>query len=142
MSNIKKKNFEKKKKEVRTYSKMFQNFNDGLGQLMEICQVAYDIIEDADISPEEASSRMFNAIADNFPSIDDRNSSFWSINLSSTRCYIKTNLKVSFGWKFKYHYDVVSKYNVIENIEMTITDFDESETIRAMAEEYDWQIKE
>lgn len=137
-----------KKKEIRTYTKCFQSFVDGINELTWISYVALEILNPDKVSeltsetPDSASMKMFNAIADNFPILDDRNTSAWSINLSSTRCTLKAGWEASFGWKLKYEYNRETRTKDIYDIEFFITDFNESRDIQDATSSYGWQLKE
>lgn len=131
----------KTKKEIRTYKKTFQSFSDGVEELKKISTVAVDIIGNAKNTPEEVSMAMFNAIADNFPTISNNGNVFWSINISTNRCIIKTDKKLSFGWKMKYDYDRETRTNSIFDIEFIITDFGCSNEISEKALRSGWSVE-
>lgn len=132
-------NNQRQKKEIRTYTKQFDVFEDALSELLAISVTAAEIIGEGITTPDDASMQMFNYIANNYPTADNRRTLHNSINMSSTRCYVKTCNGVSFGWKLKYKYDRETATVSYNSIEMTIIDFNEDVDVLESANYYGWE---
>lgn len=110
-------------KKVSTYTKQYDIFENGIVDLRDLGGVFADIlyVDGYEDTPDVAADKMLEAFQNHFPTVEKNR--FWSLNISSTRCMLKTDQKVSFGWKFKYRYDKESETTNISDIEFTITLF-------------------
>ena len=128
---------------VKSFKKVFDNFEDGIRELQVMYPLFNEILhfsEDEAITTDEASSRMLDAFCNNFPSV--YSNQFWSINVSSNRCTLKTNKRITFGWKFSYHKVVSPEYPdadvELKDIEFIINIFGDNEILEDIIKDYQW----
>lgn len=128
---------------VKSFKKVFDNFEDGIRELQVMYPLFNEILhfsEDEDITTDEASNRMVDAFCNNFPSV--YLNQFWSINVSSNRCTLKTNKRIAFGWKFSYHKVVSTEYPdtdvELKDIEFIINIFGDNEILEDIIKDYQW----
>lgn len=135
------KQMKKEKFQIKTYTKEFETFEEGIKELMDLNPDILSILgTDVPESPAEAASRMFDCVASNFPNPETGENIFWSINLSANRCVIKTNMFISFGWKLKYTKAAEGEEkNTLTDISMQISLLKENKDLTDNLTELDWK---
>ena len=125
---------------ITTYKKSFDSFSAGINELREISEVAAKILGvEEELTPTTAAQKVMDEFANNFPSVEDGQNIFWSVDISASRCVIKTNDYVSFGWKYRYNRDRKTGETTISDIEMQITILQENPDITKAATDADWK---
>ena len=141
-------------KQNRTYRKTFGTFVDGVLEMAEMSDVVNKFVDDYfydettesvatdAITPEDFNYALLDYMASHrVPSIHDKNTRFWSINVAANKLYIKTGFKISFGWQFKYRYDKDTKEYVVDEYEFTLSDISENNNIMDFAESHNWDLE-
>lgn len=111
---------------VETFEKKFDVFSEGikaLGELHPYIGAIFGVEEGKKLSPYDAAGIMADELNAHFPDIEYGKNTRWSLNLSSTRCILKTSDRISFGWKLKYNYDRVNHITTITEVTIVITAF-------------------
>lgn len=116
-----KKTTERKAPVIETYTKEFDAFVFGLTDLKEVNETCESILSDAS-NIDEATNRMVDVFVHHLPSIAAHENTLWSINVASTRCILKTDQRIAFGWKIKYEKDAAGD-TVLTDIEFQVTLF-------------------
>lgn len=118
---------EKREKPViTTYEKYVTNFEEGINELAKLHPYIAEVMqfnEGEEVNPYYASSCMFNAFNNNYPDIEFGKNALWALNISANRCILKTNHKITFGWRLKYKYDRNTRTSEIIDVCMVITAF-------------------
>lgn len=130
------------KPEVKAYTKKVDTFKEAINELKSTYPLFNDILffeEGEEITPLTASLKMMDTFNENFPSITDNVNHLFSINVSSTRCILKTDRRVSFGWKFKYHHDKETGVNEIYDVELMVTTFGTIDLLTPVLENNGWE---
>ena len=143
------------KRETRVYTKVFDNFQDGVEEAEKISTVVGRMINEAGdsykIQYEDNSNVTENEyilskaltayVLDNkLPDILNKDTRFWSLSVSSNRLFIRTGYKITFGWEFKYEMKKDS-YNVIDGYKFTISDIGMNDELKTLAEENEWDVE-
>lgn len=124
-----------------TYTKQFDTFKDGIDELKMMYPLFNEIItlngEYDPLTPADAMACMTQTFMDNLPDVNENENLFWAINASATRCVIKTNHKISFGWK--YHYNTKADQKVYD-VEFTITLLGPADKILSASLKNGWTV--
>lgn len=133
-----------KKPEVKTYSKKMDSFVDAIEELRNTYPFFNDILnfaEGEEITPKTASEKMLEEFDTNFPSVTDHRNQLYAINISSTRCILKTDKRVSFGWKFKYQYNNETETCDIYDVTLTVTTFGDVDLLTQVLDKNKWECE-
>ena len=123
---------------ITTYQKAFDDFAAGIDELRSIDPFIASILGEEELTPDTAAKKMIEAYTNNVPSLENRENIFWSLNSSATKCIVKTNNYISFGWQFKYN--AKNKEEVeLSNIVMKVTILRENQEITSKAKELGWE---
>ena len=89
---------------VTYYSSSTTDFMKGINEMRDNCDEVAKIIGDVEVlSIPEATELLTKNFLEHVPSLEEKKNLMWSLNVSSTRCILKTGNKVTFGWKLKYN---------------------------------------
>ena len=124
---------------ITTYKKSFDDFSAGIDELRGMSSVVLDVLgKEEELTPTTAAKKVMDSFANNFPSAEDGENIFWSVDISASRCMIKTDKHISFGWKFRYNRDRSTGECTISDIEMQITILRENQDITDEATANGW----
>lgn len=124
---------------VTTYKKTFDSFSAGIDELRTTCPLAATILGDGELTTTTSARKLLGAFNDKFPCLESGENVFWALDISASRCLLKTNEHVSFGWKYRYTRDKeTGKYSISE-IEMQVTIMKQNDTITTAATEAGWE---
>jgi hypothetical protein len=100
-----KKEFKPKQKIEQTkYIKTFQNFEDGIKEMINFSGDIDDLLRDSAYeiyNPDGAMAAVLEVFTSHMPSSITRENLHYDINLSANRCSLKTDRFLSFGWFIK-----------------------------------------
>lgn len=143
------------KKETRVYTKVFDNFQEGVEEARKLSKVVENLIidsadafklqyeDDTDITKDEyiLSKAIMSYILDNkLPDVLNKDTRFWSVSISSNRMFIRTGYKITFGWDFKYEIKKDS-YEAVDGYRFTISDIGMDDDLKTAAEEMEWAVE-
>lgn len=125
---------------ITTYKKSFDDFATGINELKGISSVAANILGvEEELTPTTASQKVMDAFANHFPSVESGENIFWSVDISASKCVVKTNEYVSFGWKYRYNKDRKTGKVTISDIEMQVTILRENPEVTKAATDAGWK---
>lgn len=108
---------------VTYYSQPTDDFMKGIQEMRSGCDIIADIIPFENRTVDDVIESILDEFKYNVPSLETGEDLMWSMNISSTRCVLKTDKKISFGWKLKYDKVPGRKRKRIKEVVMQVTLF-------------------
>lgn len=111
-------------KTVDTVAELLDVFNQLPGEAYRM------LIEKGDInSLESLQKSVVDVFAENIPNIQDSMNTFWSLNMSMDKVFLKTGKFVGFGWSINKTFDAKTRSFNIDSIDIKFVTYDKMKAI-------------
>ena len=131
---------QKKFFKAETYSKEFDNFGDGIEEIINIDENLLNVIKDSDdCIPEtidEGINTLIRLINENTPNTENKQNLKWEFTVSANRAFCKTEHNLGFGWLTKRDRETKEITYIF-----TLTIYKPNPNVKAAVEENGWKLK-
>lgn len=142
--NYRKQSQKKQRREIAAFTKRVDNVDELLEVISKLPGEAHSILtEGGEIdSFETLLSRIVNIFYSNIPNIINSENTFWSLNMSMDKTFLKTGKFVGIGWIINKTFSQKTRKFEIESIDVRFVSYDKMHMIDEINELFELGFEE